>query len=262
MALLELNYYSEALQSHTVVNVILPECPRKGPGIGMIPAGNYKTLYLLHGLHGNQNDWLRRTGIERYAEKYDLAVVMPGMNNSWYADTCYGAGYFTFITKELPEVCRGYFKGMSDKREDNIVAGLSMGGYGALKAALSCPETFGHCAALSGSLDITRKGRACDLPLWRGNFGFTMESPLELEGGPNDLFALARKNHAEGVPFPNIYMWCGTEDVLIGNNRDYHALLNELGVAHGYEESEGDHSWPWWDLHIQDALRYLLGPGK
>ena len=150
MALLELNYYSEALQSYTVVNVILPECPRKGPGVGMIPAGTYRTLYLLHGLHGNQNDWLRRTGIERYAEKYDLAVVMPGVNNSWYADTCYGAGYFTFITRELPEVCRGYFKGMSDKREDNFIAGLSMGGYGALKAALTCPETFGHCAALSG----------------------------------------------------------------------------------------------------------------
>lgn len=259
MALLELHYYSEALKSHTTVNVILPECPRKGEGVGMIPAGQYKTLYLLHGLYGNQYDWIRRTRIEHYAAQYDLAVVMPAVHNSWYADTCYGVDYFTFVTKELPEVCRGYFRGMSAKREDNLVAGLSMGGYGALKAALSCPETFGSCAALSGSLDITRKGRTCDLPNWRANFDFSMESPLELEGGPNDLFALARKNHAEGVPFPKLYMWCGTEDALVGVNREYHAMLEEMGVPHCYEESEGDHSWPWWDLHIQSALQYLLG---
>ena len=262
MALLELNYYSKALKTNTVVNVILPERTKAEPGVGMIPAGTYKTMYLLHGLHGNQDDWLRKSCIERYAAKYDLAVVMPSVGNSWYADTCYGTEYFTFVTKELPEVCRGYFRGMSDQREDNIVAGLSMGGYGALKAALLCPETFGYCASLSGSLDITRKGREWDVPVWRGNFNFTMENPGELEGTPHDIFSQARKNHENGVAFPKLYMWCGTEDALIKVNREYHAMLNELGVEHGYEESEGDHSWPWWDLHIQDALRYLLGPGK
>jgi len=262
MALLELNYYSKALKSSTVVNVILPERPKNEKGAGRNPDEPYKTMYLFHGLSGNHTDWTRKTCIERYAAEYNLAVVMPNVNRSWYTDTCYSAAYFTFVTKELPEVCRSYFSGMSHKREDTIVAGLSMGGYGAVKAALTCPETFGHCASLSGSLDITRKGRACELQNWRAIFDFAMETPLELEGGPHDIFALTRKNRAEGIPFPNLYLWCGTEDVLIRTNREYHVLLEELGVAHGYEESEGDHTWPWWDIHIQDALRYLLGPGK
>ena len=77
MALLELNYYSKALKSSTVVNVILPERPKSDKAAGWEPDAPYKTLYLFHGLSGNQNEWLRQTCIERYAAKYNLAVVMP-----------------------------------------------------------------------------------------------------------------------------------------------------------------------------------------
>ena len=147
---------------------------------------------------------------------------------------------------------------MSQKREDNIIIGLSMGGYGALKAALLCPEQYGFCASLSGSLDITRKNRSYELDLWRANFGFALENALELAGGENDLFALAKKNHAHTTPFPKLYMWCGTEDSLLEINREFHAMLDTLGVEHLYEESEGNHTWRYWDMHVQDAMKYLL----
>ena len=257
MAFFEFHYYSHALGQQVCVNVILPEREKKELLAG-IPEGTYKTLYLLHGLSGDHYNWVRKTSIERYAEEYGIAVVMPGVSRSWYADTAYGMPYFTFITKELPAVCRGYFKGMTDHREDNYIAGLSMGGYGAIKAALTYPEHYAGCASLSGALDITRKGRAYRLEEWQGNFGFELSDALELEGSEQDIFALTRKNIEKGRPFPALYLWCGTEDTLLPINQQYHALLEQEQIPHLYEQSEGDHTWKWWDLHIQDALACLF----
>lgn len=257
MAFFEFRYFSKAIRTGVTVNVLLPEIDKKEEGCG---ASNvtYKTLWLLHGLNGNQNSWIENTAIERYARTYKIAVVMPCADRSWYTDTAYGAKYFTFIAEELPEVCRSFFKGMSEKREDNIVAGLSMGGYGALKIALTYPERFGYVASLSGSLDITRKGRTCNLEEWRGIFGFDLKSPLELENTPHDLFYLTRENKKNARPFPKTYLWCGTEDALITVNRSFRDLLTDLAIPHLYEESEGTHNWKYWDAKIMGALDYLL----
>lgn len=257
MIFLETNCYSHSLMRRVEFNVLLPECKKSSDAVG-ISEEKYKTIWLLHGLSGDQNSWIRRTSIERYAEKYGFAVVMPNVDRSWYTDTAYGAKYFTFITKELPEICRGCFKGMSADREDNIIAGLSMGGYGALKSALLCPDNYGFCISLSGSLDITRKGRPCNLKEWKSIFDFNMEAPSELEGSEHDLFAVSRKNRELGLTFPKIYMWCGTEDNLNKVNHDFDEELTRLGVEHTFKESEGDHSWKWWDMHIESALAHLF----
>ena len=242
MAFLELKYRSAALGQDVSVNVLVPENK----------TGNFKTLWLLHGLSGDQNSWMRYTSVERYANLYELAVVMPCADRSWYTDTAYGKKYFTFITQELPAKMAHFFKGYSSAREDNLVMGLSMGGYGAVKAALTYPEKYGFCAAFSGSLDITRKNRPYDLDEWRSIFGFDLKSAAELEGTKHDLFALA----GEAKDFPYIYMWCGTEDPLIEANSNFSSHLTALGIAHTFETSEGNHSWKYWDLHIQNALAY------
>lgn len=248
---LQMHYRSEALQRDAHVNLILPQGKE-----------NYKTLYLYHGLGGDENTWIKHTGIIRYAARHDLAVVMPYADRSWYTDTVYGVRWFTFVTEELPEVCRRTFAGMSRRREDTLVAGASMGGYGAVKAAFLRPETFGGCISLSGSLDITRKGRVVTeefLQEWRGIFGSGLRSPSELEGGAHDLFAEAERMVRQGTPFPRLCLWCGEEDHLLQVNRRFHAKLQELGIEHDYSESQGDHSWKWWDQHIQSALAYVLG---
>ena len=250
MAFFEMNYQSDALRMGVTVNVILPEGAKHGE--------KYRTLYLLHGLSDDHTTWMRRTAIERYAKKHGLAVVMPNVDRCWYTDTAYGANYFSFVTKELPEVCFKTFCQMSKKREDNIVAGLSMGGYGAVKAALSCPEQYGTCISLSGSLDITRKGRPCNLNEWKSIFNFDMKDSLELEGSKHDLFALATKAKSEGKQLPRLYLWCGTGDDLIAVNRSFDRHLTELGIAHEFETSEGDHTWKWWDLHIREALKWAM----
>ena len=258
MAFFQMNYHSDALGIGVSVNVIIPEKAKSLIGMRADGADTYKTIYLYHGLSDDHTIWMRRTSIERYAAEHGIAVVMPSVGRSWYADTVYGEKYFTFVSDELPRVCRGFFRGMSDKREDNFVAGLSMGGYGAVKVALSCPEKFGGCASLSGVLDLA----ICDRPQLQRDFkwifGESCTSALDLKDTKDDVIHLARELKARGGTFPKIYLWCGTGDFLIKASRDYHALLDELGVKHVYEESEGDHSWKWWDLHIQDALNFLL----
>ena len=258
MAFLQMNYHSDALKMGVSVNVILPEKAKTVIGISADGKDTYKTLYLLHGLSDDQTIWMRRTSIERYASEYGIAVVMPCVARSWYADTAYGMNYFTFVTEELPRVCRGFFKGMSDKREDNFIAGLSMGGYGAIKAALTYPERFGGCASLSGALDFAIRKRLNITDELKGIFGADFDETTDMRETAHDVQYLAKKACEQGVELPKMYMWCGTEDSLITANRDYHTTLDTLGIEHLYEESEGNHSWKWWDLHIQDALKYLL----
>ena len=249
-----MNYHSDALGHGVSVNVIIPEKRKTLIGMGGESAEKYKTVYLLHGLSDDETIWMRRTSIERYATELGVAVVMPNGGRSWYTDTASGEAYFTFIAKELPELARSFFSGLSDKREDNIIAGLSMGGYGAIKAALRCPETFGACISLSGALDISRLDYLMKPSEWRGIFGFDMRSTAETSGTDEDVFHLARVAKV----FPRLYMWCGTEDALLEMNRRFSAQLTELGVSHKYEESEGSHTWKFWDLHIKDGIEYAI----
>lgn len=258
MAFCELRFHSDALGRAVSVNVILPENANTLIGMNTSADKTYKTLYLLHGLSDDHTIWERRTSIERYAAEYGIAVVMPNGGRSWYTDMANGANYFTFITKELPTVCRGFFRGMSDKREDNFIGGLSMGGYGAVKAALSYPECYGGCICLSGALDIATF-RHHQIEEWRSIFGYDLKSAEELRGSRHDVYTLAESNAREGKLFPKLYMWCGESDYLLGNSIRFDKLLTELGVEHMYEESEGDHLWSYWDLHIQDGLHYVLG---
>lgn len=249
--LLEMRFRSNELKMETHVNVILPETN----GCVNTPC---KTLWLLHGLSGDHTSWTKNTSIERYANEHNIAVIMPGVGRSWYTNTAYEANYFDFVAKELPELCRSVFRGLNTKREDTIVAGISMGGYGALKLALSYPEQYGSCISLSGALDITRKGRPYSLNEWRSIFGYDIESALELEGTEHDIFALATNNKLKGKAFPKLYMWCGADDPLVVTNHAFDRQLTDLDAAHHFVVSEGDHTWKWWDLHIQDALDYIL----
>ncbi len=259
MAFIQLQFHSDALMVQVSVNVILPE--RATTMIGMEANGEstFKTLYLFHGLSDDHSIWMRRTSIERYASEFNIAVVMPAVGRSWYTDTVGGEKYLTFVTEELPNKCRSFFRGMSEKPEDNIVAGLSMGGYGAIKSALTRPDRFGMCASLSGALDIAALGGMNLLPEWRCIFDHNLQDTAELAGTEHDLFYLADKLAEQGKPFPKTFIWCGTDDWLLGSNQRFSAHLKALGADHKYVESEGWHAWNWWDLHIQSALKYLIG---
>ena len=254
MALLHVDFFSNVLGMAANMDVILPEKTKGQIGMeGNAGGGKYKTLYLLHGMSDDHTIWQRRTSIERYASEYNLAVVMPTTHLGWYTDMHHGSQYFTFIAREVPEVCRWFFKNMSEKREDTFAAGLSMGGYGALKLGLNAPETFSRVASLSGGLDVAT---FCENPpvemgdLWVNVFG----EKSAVRGSVNDLFAQAEKLTEKR---PAVYMWCGTEDFLYDQNVRMRDHLEKLGYDLTYEEGPGDHQWKYWDEKIKTVLEWL-----
>ena len=104
-------------------NVLYPDANRvEEPDCEDIPV-----LYLLHGMSGNHNSWLKRTNVERLLPRTNLIVVMPNTSNGWYTDTQYGFDYYTALAEELPEVLKRFFPNMTSKREKTFIAGLSMG---------------------------------------------------------------------------------------------------------------------------------------
>ncbi|MBE5787451.1 MAG: esterase family protein [Clostridiales bacterium] len=255
MALIELLIRSQTLITETELYVILPEntarfADEKGDCTGRIP-----TLYLLHGMSDDHSIWLRRTSIERYADEHGVAVVMPCGQLSFYTDMHMGDRYWQFITRELPAVCRSLFPQLSRRREDTFVAGLSMGGYGALKCGLRAPEVFSWAAGLSSGCDIAAivQQNNDDGTYWQDVFG----PKDQVKGSFNDLFAAAEDMAKGSGPKTNFYMWCGTEDFLYEQNVRFRDHMQALGLPLLYEESPGDHQWKYWDEKIQTVLRWL-----
>ena len=126
MALLHVNFFSDVLGMCAEMDVILPQQTSGQIGMeGRAADGKYKTMYLLHGLSDDQTTWQRRTSIERYVSGLGIAVVMPTTHLGFYTDTTYGVRYWTYVSQELPRICREFFPRMSEKREDTLAAGLS-----------------------------------------------------------------------------------------------------------------------------------------
>ena len=257
MALVEMTIASQVLEREVDFFAVLPENTQgmigmEGKGQSCCP-----TLYLLHGMSDDHSIWLRRTNIERYAAEKGLAVVMPCADLSFYTDMYMGDRYWTFITKELPGLCRAMFPQLSPRREDTFVAGLSMGGYGALKCGLNASEVFSCAAGLSSVADISETAQAAALA--SPAFFTDIFGPLsELAQSPNDLFSAAASYAKGDHPPVRFYMWCGTEDRLYPQNVKLKDFMRKLGLDLVYEESTGSHNWKCWDEKIQDILSWLL----
>lgn len=245
MALIECNFFSETLGLCTAMNVILPQPIRR----------RYPVLYLLHGLSDDHTIWCRRTSIERYADALGVAVVMPAVHRSFYADMATGQRYWTFISQELPELVHGFFP-LSRRRDETFVAGLSMGGYGAFKLALYQPERFAAAASLSGALD--QAGEVQDMaPEWRREWTNIFGDLDHIAGSPHDLMRLAEQVAQSSGPKPRLYQWCGTEDPLYTQNVHFRDHARRLGLDLTYEDGPGDHDWRYWDQQIQRVLAWL-----
>jgi len=261
MALIQVNYVSNALQRTVPLQVILPV--DKLTSDGRLPAPKkYKTLYLLHGWLGNCTDWVSGTRIQRWAEESDLAVVMPSGDNAFYVNSPNPVNrYGDFIGQELVEVTRRMFP-LSHKREDTFIGGLSMGGFGALRNGLNFPKTFGAVICLSGAVDILSAPKVGeDLVLGEAMFG-PLEEAVRSDKNPRVLIEKLKKAKVR----PSIYLCCGTEDRLLPQSRAFRTLLEDAGFDLTYVEGPGNHNWDFWDTYIKKALDWLplddLSQGK
>jgi len=256
MALFQCEFKSETLGFQTTMNVILPQKTKSQIEAEGNPSKNkYPVLFLFHGLSDNHTTWLRRTSIERYVEPLGLAVIMPNVHRSFYTDMASGGKYWTFISEELPRIARSFFP-LSDKREDNFVAGLSMGGYGAFKLAMSFPEKYAAAASLSGVTDIVNQISISGIlskKEWENIFG----DLYKVAGSKNDLFYLAEKLAQSEGQKPSLFQCCGTEDFLYKDNVKFRDHCRNLNLDLTYEEEPGSHEWGYWDRKLQRMLKWL-----
>jgi len=252
MALLRCDFFSDVLALSTSMTVILPQQTTAQIGMtGRDAVGDPPVLYLLHGLSDDDTSWLRRTSVERYAAALGLAVVMPQVHRSFYTDEAHGSRYWTFLSEELPALVSRFFR-VSQERRDTFVAGLSMGGYGALKWALRQPERFAAAASMSGALDLAALQEIVEL---RDDVDDRVFGGRSVAGTPEDLFWLIDRLDATGAPALSVS--CGTEDPLVESNRRCVSALAARGIAVDSNFSPGEHEWGYWDREIERVLRWL-----
>lgn len=250
--------FSEALEMTTGVTVILP-----GSAAGRKPR---PVCYLLHGLCGGNGDFAEMSRLPLYAMEHDAVFVMPEAARSFYSDMARGQKFFTYVADELPALVADAFN-VSTAREDTAVMGVSMGGYGALKCALSRPERYGKCAAFSSPCLYLGEG----IGSFRGPdgarlavenlgeqlhrdflaiYGDGLELPPE-----SDIPELARRAAARPDK-PAFYAACGDKDGFLEENRRFAADMKALGFDFTYKESPGGHDWRFFDAALEKALRW------
>lgn len=244
MAFLTCHTGSASLGRSFCYNIIVPENSD----------GDIPTVLLLHGLSDDYTQWERMTPIERYANERGIAVIMPDGARSFYTDMKYGDAYYSSIVCDVMRSARSLFP-LSVKRKKNFTAGLSMGGYGALKIALKNPDVFSGAISLSGVLNIAKS--AVEVT-WDRDFTLIWGEDYKsaLPGSEDDLFYLTDNIKGEK---PRIFISCGDCDFMLGQNRDFHEHIKDAGFDFRYEEHPGNHNWMYWAEHIAEGLDFILG---
>lgn len=256
MAFMQVEFYSEVLALASSIQVIAPERPHSGK---KGQRDDYPVLYLLHGGSDNHTSWHRFSSIERYAADNEMIIVMPSVQYSFYADQKVGFPYFTYLSEELPAIVKRLFH-VSDRPEDTFAAGLSMGGYGAFKLGIHCPNRFAAVASLSGSLD--QRDRLGPTPSINNEMmlrmaRYTFGSEEEYTESRNDLAFVLEEHIRSGVQLPKFYQACGTLDHNFEMNQSFHRQFQDR-IDLTYEVDEGKvHEWNYWDEQIRRVLEWL-----
>lgn len=219
----------------------------------------YPVLYLLHGLGGSYTDWTTRSNVAEYSRTLPLIIVMPDGGNQWYTNAADGSARFEdYMTTDLPADVVAKYRTINS-RYGRAIAGLSMGGYGALKLALKRPAAFAMVGSFSGALEATRDGvlerliGAAEAERMRTIFG-PAGGKTRAE---NDVFSLAAALKPAAAPY--IYIDCGIADnALIDANREIVAALHKAGAAYEYHEVAGAHTWDYWDRRIREFLPLVV----
>ena len=262
MAYFRIEYYSNALHRSTSFEMLIPNDYRQDLPVqeaSPIPSKPMGTLFLLHGYTGKAGNWVP----EELAARHNFAIVMPTAENSFYLNgPATGHAFQTLVGEEMVDYVRRTF-GLAKNRENTCIAGMSMGGFGALHTALSYPDTFGKLAALSSALIVhgiahMKQGQdngMANYEYYRECFG-DLETVEQRDVNPE---VLVKKLKAEGKKLPAIFLACGTEDFLLEPNREMHKFLLDEKIPHQYYESKGGHDMVFWNEYIVKAVNWMFG---
>ncbi len=253
MALLRIDHTPTTVDVNLPLYVTLP-----GPGqMGNIPVRNRKVLYLLHGMSDDGSAWQRFSSIETLANAYGLVVIMPSAGRSFYSDLPNGQCYFSYLVDELPKYLEDVF-GLAPKREDTLIAGNSMGGYGAFKAAFHYPDRFAAAASFSGLLSF-EFFRAFPNDPRLNEFKYLFGDLDKLTGSDNDPAVWFQKAAANPAALPGLYMSSGRQEDIYPLYRMALASLQALSIPVNAYEEDASHDWFFWDKQIKQFLASVLG---
>jgi S-formylglutathione hydrolase FrmB len=247
---------------HTGLNVLVPEKTRNG--------GPCRIVYLLHGLHGNSDTWLANTMLPVYAKEYDALFIMPEVGRSFYTDMKHGLAYFTYVRDELPEICGRIFN-ISGEPGDTAVIGCSMGAYGALRCALTKPEQYGFCGAISGAcffmnenLDELRQDSGRWLKKGGPHAGEVLRDFYAIFGddlryGPEEMIFTLIQQAAAAPRKPKLYAACGEGDGFYQENLRFWSEIRQFDIDFTFEHWPGVHDWYFFNDALKKTLDQWLG---
>lgn len=253
--------FSKTLDMDTGITIVAPNQSEKSSEAN-------KVVYLLHGICSNNGSWVDYTMLPVYAAKYNATIIMPEVMRSFYTDMKFGMKYFSYITEELPVLCENIFN-ISSKGEDTSVIGASMGGYGALKCALTRPEKYSNCCAISSACLFIKEGmdfqrNPDNYEVVKSMYGEQLMNDFYAAFGSDlawkpdyDILELAKKT-SHGENKPKILCTCGTDDYFVADNRRFSDEMKNLELDYTYEEWAGVHDWVFFDQSIKRALEFCL----
>ncbi len=258
MAYYRIEYFSNCLRRMTSFEMLIPNDYRLDIG-QKAPETPMRTLFLLHGYTGRSGNWVP----EGLPEKYNFAIVMPTAENSFYLNgAATGSAYQSMVGEELVDYVRRTFR-LALRPEDTCIAGMSMGGFGAMHTALAYPDVFGKAGCLSSAFIVRgiagmkpgQDNGMANYDYYRACFG-DLDNVLESDGNPE---VQVKKLKAAGRKLPGLYLCCGTEDFLIEANRDMHRFLEAEKVPHVYREGPGIHDMVFWSEWIVKVVEWMFG---
>ena len=211
----------------------------------------YPVLYLLHGAYGCYNDWSRKTNLDSLSNKYELIIVCPDGQDSWYFDSPVDPKmqFETYVSQELVNYIDSHYRSF-DNRYMRAITGLSMGGHGALFLAFRHPDVFWSCGSMSGNMDITQYPDSWHI---KDRLGEYKDNKQRWEDHAVCNLVDKVKNSTL-QPAQNIIIDDGLNDIFIKNNIALHEQLVEKGIEHDFTVRPGRHSWDYWvnslDYHM------------
>lgn len=247
MAWITTEFKSQKLKMPVEAEILVPQ-----PGYKTLTQeGEYKVIVLLHGANNDRTEWLLKSRIYDYVKELPVLVFMPSGKNSFYVNTANGYDYMDFVTEEIPEYIKRRFN-VSERHKDWLIAGESMGGYGAFVCGFNCPDVFGNIASFSGAVDILSD----DVRLHSLNMDLIFGKDAEMLKKSNyNLFEVCHR--VEGYNRPEIFMSCGKQDRLYNMNvRLYEEIKNDYQVI--FKDGDGGHDFDYWDDRLKEMLDWFM----
>lgn len=253
------NVFSKTLEMDTGITVVTPNQFKR--------EGNYKVAYLLHGICGNSSTWLDYSMLAVYANYGNTIYVMPDGGRSFYTDMKLGFSYFTYITEELPEICKSIFN-IASEPKNTAILGASMGGFGALRCGLSRPDLYGMCGAFSSPCLFLKEGMEYQRenssnPEFIARYGkktiedFVLAFGESLEWNPEDEILELIKQQKKEPNQPRVFMACGTEDMFHEDHLRFKKEVECIGYSLVYEEWEGNHDFVFFNEALKRAIKHF-----